>query len=96
MVDADSTLPWLVNGSSGNQPLHFELRDLLLKSCILRTQSFVFFLVFSRDVLQCNAAFRFPLFVDLDASLELGNLGLPPLPECSLGGPVYVVSSFFT
>ena len=95
IIDINSTLPWLVKGSNGSLLLCFELNNFLLKRCILRTQALVFFLVSSREVLQCHAAFHLSLLVDLYACLEFCELRLFSLSESSLGGPVYIVSGFF-
>ena len=95
IIGAGSALPWLVNCSNGNQLLNFELRNLLLERCVLRAQPLIFILVSSCDVLQCHATFHLSLLVDLDASLEFGELGLLSFSESSLSGPVNVVSGFF-
>lgn len=95
IIDTDSTLSWLVKSPDGNQLLRFELRNLLLKLCILRAQPLVFFFVFSGEVLQCHATFHLPLLVNLDAGLEFGELGLLSFSESSLGGPVDMIFRFF-
>lgn len=74
--------------------LRLELGDLFLQSNILLAESFVLLLEPFRDVLQRDIALDLTLLIELDTSLEFGELRLFALAESTLGGSERRLSSW--
>lgn len=74
--------------------LRLELGDLFLQSNILLAESFVLLFEPFRDVLQRDIALDLALLVELNTSLEFGELRLLALAESTLGGSGRRLSSW--